>query len=449
MSPTIALEFDDSVDPSWRVAIDHAFRVWAAARRVAVVDPRWAPGARLRYGGPDSDLPVTTMTTPAPRSAAGLPWYFGGEQPDHLAEIHAWVGALSEADGARDELGRVDRSASMASTLDVDPAVPWAERHLDAFDSIVLRTRPELAPALEAARATPLTVLGSHDIDFLPLRHRDVADRVGRNLAVAALVRRDLRAVALIAGSAAANLARRRPILGGVDTVREIEGRHGVRSTWNVIVRRRHERDANYDFDDPTVRRVLDELAGEGHEIGLHASYTSATTPGAVADEMALLREAGYPAVGTRQHWLRHPGADLFRELAKAGAGYDSSFGWSDACGFRHGMARPFVPFDTSTGAPAEVLEVPLVVMDVALADRDPGGPGDADLADAILREADLVGGAVSVLWHDTTLANTQLRTGVGPLYEWLLARGDRWATTAETVAHLRPAWRAAGLAVT
>lgn len=447
MSATVSLRIDACVDPVWSGPIDHAFRLWAATRNLRVIDPAHAADAAFVYGGEaPGALPAVLVSTAHPSRTDGLPWYFGaGRAGDHLAEIHAWAAAISEVHAERDELGRVRWSGSMPAVLGVDPAVPWAERHLDAFDRLALARHPGLAPALARA-GSGVTVLGSHDIDFLPTRRGETVGRLVRNLGVAGLRQRDPLLVASIAGAATASLLSRQPVLGGLAPVAEMERRHGVVSTWNVIVRRRHPRDAAYRFEDPVVGEALAGLARAGHEIGLHASYTSASTPGAIAEEMAVLRDAGFPALGSRQHWLRHGGAGLYREVAKAGALYDSSFGWSDTCGYRHGLARPFVPFDTSVGAPAPVVEVPLVIMDVALSDDVGRGADAASLAGRVLDQAAAHGGTVSVLWHDTTVADTQVRRGVGPLYQRLLARGDRWSTCAEAVRRALPAWQAAGL---
>ncbi|MEZ5244095.1 MAG: hypothetical protein R2707_03290 [Acidimicrobiales bacterium] len=448
MSPSVSIRFDASVDLAWTAPIEHAFRLWAATRELRVVDPAHATDAAFVYGGDALDaLPATNRRTARPSRHGGLPWYFGGDNEDHLAEIHAWAAALSEVHAARDDLGRVCRNGSMAAVLGVDPAVPWAERHLDAFDRVVLARHPGLAAALDR-RARSVTVLGSHDIDFLPTRRPEIARRLFRNVGVATLGQHDPRLAGSIIAAAASHLITRLPVLGGIAAVAEMERRHGIVSTWNVIVRRRHARDAEYSFEDPVVRRALDGLARAGHEIGLHASYTSASTPGAIAEEMTELRNAGHPATGTRQHWLRHGGAELYQEVAKAGALYDSSFGWSDGCGFRHGLARPFVPFDTSTGAPATVVEVPLVIMDVALSEEVGRGADGASRSSGILDQAAAHGGTVSILWHDTTVSDTQIRRGVGPLYERLLARGDEWSTSAAAVRRDLPAWQAAGFVV-
>lgn len=448
MSPRVALRFDERVPRDRHAPIDHAFRVWAASRHLAVTDAARAD-AVFTYGGDDAGaLPASDGVTGRPTMQHGLPWYFGaGTRLDHLVEVHAWVAALSEHDAPVDPIGRIDRSSSMAATLGVDPCVAWAERHLDAFDRVALALHPQLDPVLSRKRSG-VTVLGTHDLDFLPVKPGDTGVRLARNLAVAALTMRDPRLVASITGAASTRLLRRRPALGGVDAVMELERRHEVRSTWNVLVAQLHARDANYAFDDSTVRSTLDALAARGHEIGLHGSYTSAGRPGALAREMATLRAAGHDGRGVRQHWLRHAGAPLYQELSAARARYDSSFGWSDACGFRHGMARPFIPFDTTTNQPASVFEVPLVMMDVALSDMARRGVDPAVHAAAVLEEAGRHGGTVSVLWHDTTVSDTQIRRGVGPLYERLLARGDRWITSAEAVDAARPVWLAAGFAL-
>jgi peptidoglycan/xylan/chitin deacetylase (PgdA/CDA1 family) len=213
-----------------------------------------------------------------------------------------------------------------------------------------------------------------------------------------------------------------------------LEAAHGVRSTWNVITRHGHSRDADYSIDDPQVRDLLDRLADTGHEVGVHGSYTSATTPGALAEEYGALAAIGHRATGGRQHWLRWNGAGLFDELVAAGATWDSSAGWPDRIGFRHGMATPFVPYDPVADRPVGIVEVPLIVMDVALDRLARGGVCIGEATERVLDEVRRHRGGVSVLWHDTVFGDTQVRPGIATLYRTLLERGDTWTTSSELV---------------
>ncbi|MEM9464115.1 MAG: hypothetical protein AAGA90_02020 [Actinomycetota bacterium] len=447
MTPSVALVVDATASPLDRALIDHAFRVWAMSRRFRVADTDHADH-RLHYGGSSVDaLPVAGPLGGA-RWADGLPFAHraqSGAEPDHLAEIAHWVSARAEAEATTDSIGRVPFAGSTAASLDADPEIPWASRHLDAFDAAVLRRIPSLGDALTTDRGG-LRILGSHDIDFIARSRSERIERVAKNLGVAAIRMRDPRLVASIASCVVGNLLARRPILGDIATVMALEAEHGVKSTWNVIVRNAHRRDAAYGLHEPAVCALLDHLTEAGHEIGLHGSYTSGDTPGGLAEEFDLLRATGQPAVGHRHHWLRHDGFGLWQALAKAGASYDSSAGWSETNGFRHGMAEPFVPFDLTTGDAARVVEIPLVMMDVALSDADRRGEDAVRSAHRILDEAARHGGAVSVLWHDTTVLGTQVRRGIGGLYAQLLARGDRWERSDRMAAQYERFGVAAGL---
>ncbi len=447
MTPSVALRIDAALAPVNRALIDHAFRVWSASRGLRVGDTDTADHT-LDYGG------STPGALPAAGPIGGARWDDGlpfahaaaGREPDHLAEVAHWVSARAERDAPQDAIGRVPFAGSTPASLDADPEIPWASRHLDAFDAAVTRRIPALAPALWRDRA--VRVLGSHDIDFIARSRAERVTRVAKNLGVAALRMRDPQLVGSISTSVARNLATRRPVLGDIDTVAALEAEFGVSTTWNVIVRNAHSRDADYRLDDPVVVDHLERLADAGHEIGLHGSYTSGETPGALAEEFDTLRAAGYDAVGHRHHWLRHDGFGLWQALAKAEARYDSSAGWSETNGFRHGMAEPFVPFDLTTGEAASVVEIPLVMMDVALSDAERRGEDARRSAHRILDEAAEHGGAVSVLWHDTTVLDTQVRRPIGGLYAELLERGDRWTRSDVVADEYITRGRAAGLPV-
>ena len=96
------------------------------------------------------------------------------------------------------------------------------------------------------------------------------------------------------------------------------------------------------------------------------------------------------------------PSANL-APLAGLGFRYDSSVGFSDAPGFRAGIAQPYRPWDHDADEPAALVEIPLAVMDVTLAEERYLGLS-ATAAErrlhALIEWAAENGGGFSVLWH-------------------------------------------------
>jgi hypothetical protein len=141
-------------------------------------------------------------------------------------------------------------------------------------------------------------------------------------------------------------------------------------------------------------------------EIGLHGIDAWIDPGRASAEREAVSRVARVPTAGSRMHWLyfdeRAPD-----HLEAAGFTYDSTFGYTDAVGFRAGTLQAYKPLTVR-----HLLELPLHVMDTALF-----YPSRLNLAQetarevvlAIVEKAERYGGALTVNWHDRSIAPERL----------------------------------------
>jgi peptidoglycan/xylan/chitin deacetylase (PgdA/CDA1 family) len=173
----------------------------------------------------------------------------------------------------------------------------------------------------------------------------------------------------------------------------DVEREHGARSTFFVMTGFGHRADP-----EPYAQRLprLLETLREA-EVGLHGSYAAADDATRLADEKAALEALAGPVAGQRYHYLR---VDPHRNLAAAetaGFRYDSSLGFSDALGFRAGIAHPFRPWGT------RLVEVPLAAMDVTLGERRYQGLSAREAEPRLLALLDWAaehGGGFAILWH-------------------------------------------------
>ena len=150
-------------------------------------------------------------------------------------------------------------------------------------------------------------------------------------------------------------------------------------------------------------RRLVDELAEGGAEIGLHGSYTAADDPTQVERELRVLRGLGARVTGQRYHYLRVDPHRNLRDVEHADLRYDTTLGFPDALGFRAGLARPFRPWDVDRDAPMHLVEVPLAAMDVTLAERRYLGLSARRAwphLERLLDWAAANGAAFALLWH-------------------------------------------------
>jgi peptidoglycan/xylan/chitin deacetylase (PgdA/CDA1 family) len=184
----------------------------------------------------------------------------------------------------------------------------------------------------------------------------------------------------------------------------EEERVHGARSTFFVMAGHGHRADGaapeSYDRLRP---RLVETLVGTGAEVGLHGSYLAAEDLDRLARERALLAQLDGPLVGHRYHYLRVDPHRNLAPLVEIGFRYDTSLGFPDALGFRAGIAHPFRPWDIEHDRPADLVEVPLAVMDATLAEERYEALSAAAAKPRIFALLDWAaehGGGFSILWH-------------------------------------------------
>lgn len=445
------------VEPTYRQVENRArfaFGLMALAWGHEVVEPERADVV-VRYGS--RLLPAVArwrpldQPAPAPKMVDGLPLHHPttSDGPDFLAEIFEWAAMPHEAATAiRDEAGRIPARETLGGRANLTATIAWGSRLVDR-----LHARLEDAHRIDGRRRqlrSGLTLIGaSHDVDFLPTSRRDTTRRVLAWTAVSCTRFRSptMAGRTLTAGTWS---ALRGHLEHSLDDLVEREIRMGIRSTVTWVTRGDHRRDPRYDITSRHVRSKLDRLATLGVEHAVHGSYASLESPGRLAEEFGDLAALGHGATGSRQHWLRFGDPRvLVDELARASARYDSTIGFSSHAGFRTGMAHAHPLYDLRRDRVSDVIEIPLVVMDVALADRARETRRWRAEADAVLDEIDRVGvGGVSVLWHDPVVSRIQLPAEFADLY-WQLhdQTRHRWVTLTEIEAACRRHLRSCGLA--
>lgn len=113
-----------------------------------------------------------------------------------------------------------------------------------------------------------------------------------------------------------------------------------------------------YYVNEKKIKQIIKTLDKNGWEIGLHGSYNSYYKSILLKEEKMLLEGiVGHNILGIRQHYLNL--CDKTWNIQKeVGFKYDSSFGFTDAIGYKDDKIRPFRPFNDS------FVVFPLSIMD-------------------------------------------------------------------------------------
>jgi len=314
-----------------------------------------------------------------------------GELPDdQLAAGFFHLARVEERGAERDRHGRF-----LAASSSLDPLDPPLER-----------LRRELGVAPPRYQGARFAVALTHDVDN-PWRWT-------RNGVLGAAARLKVHALAGRMGPAlheTRSLARV-PLhkLRGTDPnwrfteIAAAERAHDARSTFFLLAGHGHRADGGAPETYDRLRpRLVETLLGAGAEVGLHGSYLAAEDLERLARERALLAQLDGPLIGQRYHYLRVDPHRNLAPLAGIGFRYDTSLGFPDALGFRAGIAHPFRPWDFARERPADLVEVPLAVMDATLAEERYEGLSAAEAKPRVLALLDWAaehGGAFSILWH-------------------------------------------------
>jgi hypothetical protein len=177
-------------------------------------------------------------------------------------------------------------------------------------------------------------------------------------------------------------------------------------------------------------------LVAAGCEVGVHGIDAWLDSTRGASERETVACAAGAPATGVRMHWLFRNEQTPAR-LEEAGYAYDSTFGYNETVGFRTGTLQAFKPLGVD-----RLLELPLHVMDTALfypshLGLTPDGARERVLP--LLDEAERHGGALTVNWHDRSIAPERQWGGVyGELLDELKRRGAWFATMAQAAAWFR-----------
>ena len=292
-------------------------------------------------------------------------------------------------------------------------------------DERLLAWRDAHAPALRRTPwpdERPFALCLTHDVDFVSRRASTlgvVAERA-RRLARVSSGERGLAARLLARELARLALAPLLRALGtdeyhNFDAWMALEAEHGFTSTFFFFAEHLaavHAEDACYGYAQSirfegeaiTVAELMRRMRARGWEIGLHASIAAATDADALIAERAQLERAvGAEVTAVRHHYLAYDAAVTPSVHDRARMRADSTMGYNRNVGFRAGTSFPFRCWDHHAGRAARVVEVPLLLHDVALfavhgleCDETLGRAYIVTVMDAVER----VGGCLTVNWH-------------------------------------------------
>jgi hypothetical protein len=186
----------------------------------------------------------------------------------------------------------------------------------------------------------------------------------------------------------------------------------------------------------PDIEASVRSLTAAGSEVGVHGIDAWRDSSRASAEREAVSRVVGASVPGVRMHWLYFD-EKAPQRLDEAGFDYDSSVGYNETVGFRAGTLQAFKPLTAR-----RLLELPLHVMDTSLfypSHLDLAPPAARRMVLPLIEEAERHGGALTVNWHDRSIAPERLWDSFYlDLLGELRRRGPWFPTAAQAVRWFR-----------
>jgi peptidoglycan/xylan/chitin deacetylase (PgdA/CDA1 family) len=335
-------------------------------------------------------------------------------------------------------------------------AIPTLELHIALLRNLITEAGIELVEIPPVPEGFPFIACLSHDVDHPSIRlHKWDHTIVGFLYratfgSVRKLVRGQIPLRDLLANWAA--VLKLPLVYMGVakDFWREFADRYlqleqGLRSTFFVIPFKNYPgkstvgsappfRAASYGAED--ISDIIQKLRSAGHEVGLHGIDAWIDSSRGSEELQEIRRLTGVSETGVRMHWLyfdQHSPA----VLEKAGAAYDSTFGYNETVGYRAGAAQVYRPLGTT-----QLLELPLHVMDTALfypARLDSSLKRANLILQQMVDNAVRFGGVLTINWHDRSVEPERLwETCYRDLLTEMKSRGAWFSTAGEAVSWFR-----------
>lgn len=185
---------------------------------------------------------------------------------------------------------------------------------------------------------------------------------------------------------------------------------------------------------DKLLDRAIKDIP-DNWEIGMHYNYDTHLHDEKFLRQKSLLeRLCGKQLETGRAHYLRYDSLRSPRFLSKHGIRCDESGGYSDAIGYRYGVAGCFQPYDSEKCTAMDIWEVPLTIMDGVLLDQHPDDP--LRVFTKMLDHIHKIGGAISILFHPGMFFNPEFPTALG-LYRKMLTVAKQCGSESRTALQL------------
>ena len=218
-----------------------------------------------------------------------------------------------------------------------------------------------------------------------------------------------------------------------IESILNVEQKYKAKSTFFFLSLLEKEPDYNYSLEQ--ITDIFNLIDDNGCEIGLHGGHEAFDSIDKMALEKKQLEQSiGKSVTGYRNHYLKFDIPSSWDFLAKNKFKYDTTLGYPNALGFRNGMCYPFQPYNREQGCFSDILEIPMIIMDVTLWRYMNLNLSQAfDHCKALIDCVAKLNGVITLNWHNVYFYDEQKS-----LYEAILKycnQENAWLTSCDSLA--------------
>jgi len=191
-------------------------------------------------------------------------------------------------------------------------------------------------------------------------------------------------------------------------------------------------RDKYKDSQGSNIKDSILSLAQSGHEIGLHGSTGTSDSADFMQLELSNFhKRTGIEVVSNRYHHLCFDSNLSVNVLDKTGIKVDSTLGSNISTDYRCGTGMPHFLFNPLTDSVSDVLEVPLIIQDVALFKQMQLNDREAlSLCLELISETKGSMTCLTLLWHNNYSINSPYFSVFKDVCEYLGSDNSIWKPT-------------------
>ena len=207
------------------------------------------------------------------------------------------------------------------------------------------------------------------------------------------------------------------------DYMLDLEKKYEFTASYYFMTGGSSKNDNFYNIKNRALTSVFEEIKKSGSEIGIHGSYNSYNEVKMLGEEINNLKFIE-EVLGIRQHYLRFDIKTTWNNQILNGLKYDTTLGFAGTVGFRAGICSPFRPFDLKRRKRLDIWEIPLVVMDGTLADKQYMNLNKEEALEYVkllMDRVKSVNGVFTLLWHNSSFDKTDDWAVWKSVYETIL----------------------------